>query len=115
MQTHHCIKTTGKKILNNYSVNMHASLSKTPSSICVRLLSDGKQEGASANPTFQGFHRSLKVYIICRKLHRFNSSHKRKMFLYCERNPPKTDATAFPRCFLVLWFTLASKIKPKEE
>lgn len=38
------------------------------------------------------------------------------MFLYCERNPfPKTDATAFPRHFLVLWFTLTSKIKPKEE
>lgn len=38
------------------------------------------------------------------------------MFLYCERNAfSKTGAAAFPRYFLILWFILASEIKPKEE
>ena len=95
---------------------MHTGLSKMPSSIWVSLLSGDKEEGAPANLMSQSLYHRLKAHMICRKLHKFNSSHKGKMFLYCERNSvSETGATFFPRCFLVLWFILASKIKPKEE
>lgn len=95
---------------------MHASLSKMPSSICVSLFSNGKQEGTSATLMFQDLHHRLKAYITYRQLYRFNRSHKGKMFLYCVKNLfPKTGSTAIPRYCLILWFSLASKIKPKEK
>lgn len=47
------IENHGNQILNNYSVNMHAGLSKMPSSICVGLLNDHKQEGTPAKLMFQ--------------------------------------------------------------
>lgn len=95
---------------------MHASLLKMPSSICVSLFSNGKQEGTSATLMFQGLHHRLKAYITYRQLYRVDRSHKGRMFLYCVRNlVSKTGSTAIPRYFLILWFSLASKIKPEEK
>ena len=89
---------------------MRARLSKTPSSICVSLLSDRKREAASANLTFQGLHHRWKVCVICGKLHKFNRSHKRKTFLCCERNPfSETRATVFPGIFLCCGLLLPQK------
>lgn len=88
---------------------MHAGLSKMPSSIWVSLLSD-KAEGAPANLMSQGFYHRLKAHIICRKLHNFNSSHKGKMFLYCERNSVlKLVLHFFPGVFLFCGLFLPQK------
>lgn len=55
------IENHGNQILNNYSVNMHAGLSKMPSSICVGLLNDHKQEGTPAKLMFQSWHHMFQV------------------------------------------------------
>lgn len=59
----------------------------------------------------------LKAHIICRKLYKFNSSHKEKKCFYIVQGILflKLVLDFSLSYFLALWFILVSKIKPKED